>query len=1004
MVPRRVYLTLASPALAALLLLGLLASALPGAASLSAQSITGGNLGGQISDQAGRPLARARVVTSSPTSGWEGTTTTSASGRFQFTLLPPGEYEVFVEIIGYRPARVMGIPVRPGSEIRIPVSLAEATPPVMQIDTVPHRAGVSGLVTPSSGRWLNNRAINTFPDPFRNLASLATYTSRFDENLGSEGLPAWMTQTLIDGIPFSPARHPVLGGGPTEALMFPRSGLAYMAFPDARTDVEWQGGPGGYATLGSRSAETTLGGDVFGSGSQTKLWNSRHFKRAEPDNESFWGGATASIPLIQDSTRVFLAIEGFRTETPRVPALSSGAANALSGLGADAAAFGQPWLEVVQGVSGAARVDWALSPKNNLEISATGAALEVEDGIGVRPLTAYGDSPPVDAIDISASATLTSRISNLLALEVRAGFQRSTRDYPGANAGSLPGTRFVGPNGTLGLDPDLSGRVSRTGFAGGPTLHINAGAHQIKLGGQLRVPIFSYETPRQGVGQFTFSDAAAANAGTGSFVQAVDRRQAGSFTVPTIGAFFQYSWDAAPGLRVTTGGRYDREDLPDDEIALNQSWLAASGLANNEVAGVLNKFSGRVGLEWDLRGDGRTILVAGAGVHQGEVDPAAINDVLSLDVGSDVRRGVGTLGAFPGLPDETAAPVVGERIALFGPELESPRTERASLGIWQLIGNNTALGVSGSFRRTEFLLRRTDLNLLTGAIGTDQFGRPVYGDLIQQGTALTADPGSNRRFAGFDQVWGLSADGWSEQKAVTVSLDHKVANGFELFGSYTWSETTDNWLGVTSGRADAQLDPGIDELMSLPWSEGTSDLDVPHRVAAGFTITSRVATLTALYRYRSGLPFTPGYRAGVDANGDGSALNDVAFVPDDPILLDLTSQWDCLSSAIGRFAERNSCRGDAVHSADVRLALNVFQSSNRSVELVFEGLNLIDTQVGLRDTALLLVDPSGTLTVDPSTGSVTVPVTVNPNFGKINVSTNRGRIARVGFRIVGGLR
>ena len=297
---------------------------------------------------------------------------------------------------------------------------------------------------------------------------------------------------------------------------------------------------------------------------------------------------------------------------------------------------------------------------------------------------------------------------------------------------------------------------------------------------------------------------------------------------------------------------------------------------------------------------------------------------------------------------------------------------------------------------------RTDLNLVTEAAGSDQFDRPVFGQLAQQGSVLTSVPGSNRQFAEFDQVWALNPDGWSEQIAATVSLDHRVADGLELFAAYTWSETKDNWLGVASGRPDAALDPGLDDLRPAPWSEGRSDLDIPHRVAAGFSVRQSAVTLTGTYRFRSGYPFTAGYRAGVDANGDGSALNDVAFVPDDPEVLDLGRRWRCLRRALRRFAKRNTCRGGGVHALDVHLGLALFRSGGRQVELVVEGFNLLESPVGLRDTALLLVDGSRQVSVDPITGDVDVPVTVNPRFGKKLISTSAGRMLRIGFRVGGG--
>ena len=74
------------------------------------------------------------------------------------------------------------------------------------------------------------------------------------------------------------------------------------------------------------------------------------------------------------------------------------------------------------------------------------------------------------------------------------------------------------------------------------------------------------------------------------------------------------------------------------------------------------------------------------------------------------------------------------------------------------------------------------------------------------------------------------------------------------------------------------------------------------------------------------------------------------------------------------------------------------------MELVVEGFNLLESRVGVRDTALLLVDGSRQVTVDPMTGDVDVPLTVNPRFGKKLISTSAGRMLRIGFRVGGGVR
>ena len=93
-----------------------------------------------------------------------------------------------------------------------------------------------------------------------------------------------------------------------------------------------------------------------------------------------------------------------------------------------------------------------------------------------------------------------------------------------------------------------------------------------------------------------------------------------------------------------------------------------------------------------------------------------------------------------------------------------------------------------------------------------------------------------------------------------------------------------------------------------------------------------------------------------------------------------------------------------MHALDVRLSLFLLGFRGGPLELVVEGFNLLESKVGLRDTALLLVDGSRQLSIDPTTGDVNVPVTVNPRFGRKLTSTSAGRMLRIGFRFGAGAR
>jgi len=307
--------------------------------------------------------------------------------------------------------------------------------------------------------------------------------------------------------------------------------------------------------------------------------------------------------------------------------------------------------------------------------------------------------------------------------------------------------------------------------------------------------------------------------------------------------------------------------------------------------------------------------------------------------------------------------------------------------------------VTGSFRRTEALLRRRDLNRLTVAVGSDQNGRPIYGPLGIEGGVLAADPAVSRRFRGYEHVWVLDPDGWSEYGGVTVSLASTLRGGGRVTAEYTYSETVDNLWGAATGSSAASVLPGleIDE-----WDEAVSDFDLPHRVTVSAVLPipfGAGGTVAGFYRFRSGLPFTPMVVAGLDANGDGSAFNDVAFVPQSGVE-SAAAIWDCLADFGGTFPDRNACRGDGVHTIDLRLALGLGSLGGVDAELVFDALNVTDADTGRPNAGLLTIAPGGE--VSSAGGQYSVPYALNPRFGSLTPGLDPGRWFRIGLRIGGG--
>jgi hypothetical protein len=899
------------------------------------------------------------------------------------------------------------VPIRPGQRRQLAVRLAVVELPVDEVDVVPFggpatdsRAGVS--------QWFTRFEIADLPESRRELSALGRLSTVANEELGTEGLPGWLSGVVVDGVPYEAARHPDLPNGWLASAAFPLSGFAAAEFLSNGLDVEWSGAAGGhlsgYSRTGTDRPQVRLLGDWTGG----VVTSSGYFIPNELGTHSFRGGALLSGPIIRDTAHYVLGVEAHRLEVPSPPiwgsdSLGTALLEAANGFDTDITAYTAPQAITSKLVSAFGRFDSQIAGAHALSARANFTALEgggdkEDPGLGPDNIASLGSN--VDGLDLSAAATLASRLGSVVSQELRLGVERSERDYWGS---PLTGTRIVDGGHDFGTDPAFAGEFERLALRASGTMHLALGRHRLKLGldGLYTSHEQRYTHTRQG--EFSFAGADEFAGLQGTFTQAVGSPPFAKFRNWQLALYVQDTWLLAPELEVLLGLRYEYERLDRDEVRRNEAWLEESGLDNTDFDRSIRKLNPRFGFQWDMGQRGEWLVRGGAGIYHDLVSAGLFGELVTLDGTVEFRRGVGVLNAWPAAPDLTAAPILGPRLTLLGPDFKPPRTRRASLGVTRLFADRTAAHLSGSYRYTDHLPRRSGLNLPLAPATRDQDGRPMYGTPVKQGSLLTVEPGSNRRFNDFDLVSAVNADGVSSYWGITLAAERHTGSWLDLLASYTLSWTNDDWLAGRAGGPTAQLTPFPDGLNGKDWADGTSDFDVPHRLVIGaemrFPTALAGARLAALYRFESGRPFTPGFRDGVDVNGDGSDRNDPAFVdPGIPGMETLLQRWGCLADQVGSFAQRNSCRGPDVHRLDVRFAIGLYELRGQPIELVVDALNLFDTDTGLRDRALFLIDREGTLETSPE-GTLILPLVVNPRFGESLVRRVTGRSLRFGVRI-----
>jgi hypothetical protein len=486
------------------------------------------------------------------------------------------------------------------------------------------------------------------------------------------------------------------------------------------------------------------------------------------------------------------------------------------------------------------------------------------------------------------------------------------------------------------------------------------GAHRFKLGALFNSSRFEQDATSNRNGTFTYLSLADFESGRPSmFTRTLTPRirDGGGFNAAV---YLGDTWRATRDLQLTYGVRAERSwfgDVPDYNPEIEQAFGFRTDRLPADFA-----LSPRVGFTWTIRSPraGR-----GGGAGGGGPAPLIVRGGLGTfrsgfrsNLSSSARAATGLLGSesqlvcigeavpvpdwtlFGGAPSaiptecldggNAFVPEASSNVAVFADDFQSPRAWRGSLGVQRRLRDRYQLTIDFSYSRGLSQMSTRDLNLATTPrfqLGSES-GRPVF---VDAASIVPQTGATSLAFSRVDPEFGhvmlVGSDMESRSKQLTFSL-----NGFSRFGallsfSYTLASARDqasssgftNFSGTTAG------DPNVFE-----WAP--SDFDRRHSFRSTLTWPfGQGFELTAMGRMSSGAPFTP--RVGGDINGDG-ARNDRAFLFDPGTTADTAvangmrrvlatapgSVRECLTTQLGKVAERNSCRG--VWRPSLELQLN----------------------------------------------------------------------------------
>jgi hypothetical protein len=588
-------------------------------------------------------------------------------------LLPPGEYDVQVEEIGYQPKRLVGVPVRPGTRRQLAVTLATAVLPVNQVQDTAFRQKADASM-PGRSQWFTPVEIQGLPEERREFTELARLSSASDSELNTEGLPAWLSGIAVDGLPFEAARHPDLSPGRLHSSVFPLSEIESAELQLNAVDVEWSEAAGAYLSGTSHRGTARQELRLLGDWQAGVLTASDFFDGRSLGTHSLRAGAVLSSPIVRDTAHMTVGIEVQRLEVPlpqpwEIDTLDAALVGvAQSAYGVDIGSYTRPRFAASDLLTGFGRLDWQVA--NDHRLSIRGSISSIEAGgdagddidLGPRHLASLGAK--LEGLDVSTGATLASRFGPTVGQELRLGVERSHRDYMQA---PLPGTRIADGGFGFGNDPALPARFERLGIRFSETIHLALSQHQLKFG---VAALFTSEEQRYAYGRagdFAFGGVGEFERLEGTFGGATGTSPVAKFQNGQVAGYLQDVWTAAPGLYVLLGLRYEIERLDDGEVRRNEDWFERSGIDNAEFDNSITKLSPRFGFRWDISQQGIWLVHGAAGIYHDRVDAGVFGELIAQDGPVTAQRGTGSLGSWPVLPSLGDAPLQGPRLTLLGP-------------------------------------------------------------------------------------------------------------------------------------------------------------------------------------------------------------------------------------------------------------------------------------------------------------------------------------------------
>ena len=413
-----------------------------------------------------------------------------------------------------------------------------------------------------------------------------------------------------------------------------------------------------------------------------------------------------------------------------------------------------------------------------------------------------------------------------------------------------------------------------------------------------------------------------------------------SFAQHEIAVYAQDSWKPRPNLTVNYGLRWEAQIQPDPitppgqvfyQPFIGQTRFGQRFPSDGTIPSDWGMFQPRLGIAWDVDGDGRQVVRASTGLYYARTPGLVFASTRTGNgsIGRNVFRasffnGFGLTPPVygPTLPVQTAGTPDHPDINVTAEDFQNPRTFAVNLGYERRLTRTLAGSVSYNFAATDNLNRfvnRNDPLLGNGTVGPWSNGLPATAG-APTGPADTLN-GISAFTSNASGLIVLESTAKSRYHGFTVSLNGSLSRRFQFQANYTLSfDKTDD---------DNERDPftyRYARVNALDTEYNWSDRDQRHRVNAWFLARAPWGVdLNNRISYYSAQPTSETCGANNQGTGTPAATPQSRICANGTVLL------------------RNTIRKDnAYFQWDLR-ASRAFPVGSGQLEAILEVFNLLNT-------------------------------------------------------------